>query len=433
MYTNTVNYIKEIWINTDFQKYFKNTSWMFASRILCMIISFVTTVFVARRLGPENLGQLNYAVSFIGIFSFIASLGIDNILYRDLIKYPEKKKEYLGSAITIKLLAGTLTALISILSAIFFTENDVSRIAIFILSGTFIFSAFQIINYEFQSRVKSKYPSIIALLVTIILNSLKIIIVLLGKGVIYLSLVLLFESILYALFYWFFYERKIEEKVLSWKFDKNIAISLLKDSWPLIFTSAFALVYARIDQIFIKHMINAEAVGIYSSAVTLAEVWYFIPTIIVASLFPAIINAKSISEEKYYIIFKKISVLLGLSAIVISLIVTFTATFIMNTVYGVAFTSGSIILKIYVWATIGTFIGYLINNYLIAENNKKGLILITFIPMLINIILNVIWIPKFGIVGAAYATLISYTLGPVSVIFLKKPRNFLLNITPQQK
>jgi O-antigen/teichoic acid export membrane protein len=95
MHTLSWNYIKEKWNHEGFQKYFKNTGWMFISRILCMAVSFLTTLYIARKLGPTNYGQLNYSISFISIFSFIATLGIDNVLYRDIIKILKRKKNSL--------------------------------------------------------------------------------------------------------------------------------------------------------------------------------------------------------------------------------------------------------------------------------------------------------------------------------------------------
>ncbi|MFH1454929.1 MAG: flippase [bacterium] len=422
MYIFSLNYIKEKWVDTGFQKYFKNTGWMFASRILCMIISFFTTTFIARKLGPENFGQLSYALSFVSIFSILSTLGIDSILYRDLIKNPDKKNKYLGSAFIIKLLAGFFTIILVFISTFFFAQDDISKTLILILSGTFLFNTFQIISYEFQARAKSKYPSIISFLVTLILNILKILVILSGKGVIYLAFILLLESILYAVFYWFIYEKKLKEKISEWKFDKQIAITLLKDSWPLMFTSAFVLVYSRIDQILIKNMIGASSVGIYSAGVTIAEVWYFIPGIIVFSLFPAIVNAKKTSEELYYTRLKKLFYTLLILAIVIALPITIFAPFIIKILYGQAFMKSVIILQIYVWACIGTFLTYLIYNYLIIENYRKSIFLLSFIPMVINVVLNILWIPKYGIVGSAYATLISYSLGPFIMLFFRKTR-----------
>ncbi len=422
MYILSWNYIKEKWANAGFQKYFQNMSWMFASRILCMIISFITTVIVARRLGPINFGQLNYAISFVGIFGILSSLGIDNILYRDLIKNPDKKREFLGSAFFIKLIAGSFTAVLVIVSSIFWAQDDVSKVLIIVLSGTFIFNTFRIIGYEFYARAKSKYPSIITLVVTFILSTLKIIVMLAGKGVIYLAFILLLESILDAIFYWYIYTKKYKETVFQWRFDKKIALTLLSDSWPIIFTSAFILIYSRIDQILIKYWMGPENVGIYSSAVAIAEVWYFLPNVIIPSLFPAVINAKKTSEEIYRVRIRKISFLLFVLSIVVAVITTLFAPLMIKIIYGNAFISASIILKIYVWSNVGTFLGVLATHYLIAENKKGVLAFMTFVPMIINVILNIVLIPKYGIVGSAYATLISYLIGPVSILLFKEPR-----------
>lgn len=422
MYTSSLNYIKEMWAHTGFQKYFKSTGWLFGSKVLCMVISFITTAFVARALGPGNFGQLSYAISFVGIFSILAGLGIDNILYRDLIKYPDKKREFLGSALIIKLIAGTFAVLVITIFTFFIAENDVSKVLIFILSITFIFNGFQIINFEFQARINSKYPAIISFIVTLILNILKIIVIVCGKGVIYLAAILLLESILYAIFYWFAYEQKFVDKIFNWKFDKNITITLLKDSWPIIFSSAFALILNRIDQIFIKNMVDAHAVGIYDSAIRVAEAWYFIPNIIMIALFPAVVNAKITSNKLYNERLKKMALFLFILATIIAIATSILAPFIIKILYGPAFIEGIKILQIYSWSLIGTFLGMLVMNYLITENFRKISFLINIIPMLTNIILNIIWIPKYGIVGSAYATLVSYSLGPISIILFKQTR-----------
>ena len=409
--------IKENWAHAGFQKYFQNLGWMFGGRILSMLISLIATSVIARGLGPSNFGELSYAISFVGIFSFLYSLGIDGILYRELIKYPNKKNELLGSAFMIKLSTGLLAALIVNVSAFFLAKNDVSFLLIFIISGTFIFNSFQIINYEFQSRVESKYPSLVTLLITLILNILKVLVIFSGKGVIYLAIILLLESILYAICFWFIYKKKIGGNIFDWKFNKNTAVSLVKDSWPLIFTGVFAMIYARIDQVLIKHIMESSSVGIYDSAVRLSEVWYFIPNIIVSAFFPAIINAKKTSEKLYHSRLVKLALFLITLSIVIALPVSILAPFIIKILYGQKFISAVGILKIYIWSITGTFLINLITQYLIAENRRKSLLVLNLVPMVINVALNLLWIPIYGITGAAYATLISYSVGPVFLLF----------------
>lgn len=419
----TIKAITKGFGHSGFQRYFASTGWSFASRMLSMGISFFVTAFVARNLGPSNYGQLSYAVSFVSIFAFIATVGIDNILYRDLIKQPDQSKTLLGTGFTIKVIAGAIATTICSGIALLFVTNDISRLLIFIISGTFVINAFQVINHEFQAKVQSKYPSIVTVIVIAILNILKVATILSHKGVIYLACILLLEPILYALLYIYMYHTKLHEKVTDWQYNGKTARLLLHDSWPLIFSTAFALIYSRIDQVFIKNLIDARSVGIYDAAVRIAEVWYIIPSIVVTALFPAIINAKKISTELYYSRLKNLALLLITLAIVISVPITLLASPLIYTLYGSAFSGGIIILRVYVWATLGVFLGQLVINFLIAENYRKTLFFVSLIPMVMNVVLNILWIPHYGIAGAAYATLVSYICAPLSILLFKKTRN----------
>lgn len=423
----TASYIKEKWQHAGFQKYFRNTGWMFAAKIASLVISFIATAYIARSLGPTNYGELSYALSFSGLFGFLAGLGIDQILYRDLIKFPEKRNEYMGTAMVLRLIAGGATVIICMLSAFIFSPKDVSLILIFIVSLTFIFSSFQLLNYEFQAEVKAKYPSIISLIVVLILNILKIIVILTGQGVIYLAGIVLLEPILYTISL-IYLRLKVYGTIINWNYNKDVAISILKDSFPLIFASAFFAVYARIDQVMIKNMIDTESVGLYSSAVSISEVWYFIPNIIVMSVFPAIINAKKTSEELYYKRIKKLFLVLMSVSILTALPTMLLSKYLITIIFGAGFIGALTILQIYVWSNIGAALGSLAQQILIAENLTKVLSVTTFLGMLTNVLLNIILIPKYGMVGAALATLISYFIPFISLVLFKQSRKIFLNL-----
>lgn len=405
-------YLKNKLLDVGFRKHLKNVSWMLGGRIGSMIISFIATLYIARNLGPTNYGQLSYALSVIGIFGFIAPLGLDSILFRELVRFPERKNQLLGTTFALKLTAGILVAIATSLIAYFSGADEVSRILIFILSGTFIFNAFQIINYEFLSRSESKYQSIITILVTILLNILKIFVIIMGKGVIFLSLILLLESVLYAILYIFIYQRKIEDGINMWTWNSTMALMLLRDSFPVILLTGFTVVYARIDQVLIKHMIDIKSVGIYDAAVRLVDVWNFVPGAIVAALFPTIIQLQS-SSKLYKARILKLAVLLASIPTALALLTSIFAPIIIKILYGADFTSSSIVLRVYIWSAVGTSLGILVQNHLIAKNERLLLVLSSFLPMIINIVLNILWIPVFGIVGSAYATLISYSLVPL--------------------
>lgn len=404
-----------------FRRYSANTGWIFAARIATLATSFIATLYIARTLGPENYGQLSYAVSFVALFGFLASLGIDTILYRDLVRHPEKREKILSTAFVVRLITGTIAALITA-SVGYTLTDDVSRLAVIILSSTFVLSAFHLIQFEFQARAESKYPSIIAATTAIFLGILKIAVVALGGGVLYLAGIIVLESLLLAGAYLYTYARFRSSSLFTHSFDSVYARALILDSLPFVALSAFTIIYARIDQVFIKHLLDATSVGVYDAAIRLSDVWFFLPGILLSSLFPAIINGKTTSEEVFNRRLGHLAFLLAGIAVAVATTLSLLAPHLMQFLYGDAYAAGIPVLQIYAWSFIGASLGFLVNHYLAAENYRVILAIIAFVPMALNIVLNLMWIPQFGIVGAAYATLISYSLVPFMLFFFRPTR-----------
>lgn len=420
IYKKTSDKISYLLEHEGFMKYFRNMGWMFFGNVTYLAISFFSVIFIARSLGPENYGQLSYAVSFVGIFGFIAGLGISNILFRELVRDPQNRNLYLGTSLKINIWSSLFAQALCIIFAFIFSNKDVSLWSIVILSFGPITSLFFIINTEFQAYVNTKKASIVFTLAHLLAAIIKVVLVYLGFGVIYMSAMVIFEYIITSIGLVYLRKKHIGS-ISEWKYDSDIAKKMLSDSWPLIIVSAFTLIYSRIDQVMIKHYIDAYSVGIYDAAVRLSELWYFIPTTIVASLFPAMVNAQKISDDELHHRIKKIGLFLFILSTTIAILVTVVAEPLVRIVYGTGFINSSIVLKIYVWSLVSTSMNILLNQYLITKNHRKMIVAISFLSVSTNIILNVILIPKYGIVGAAWATFVSYFVPLlVWVIFRKR-------------
>lgn len=426
-YRNTLSYIREKIHSPGVRKHTKNLSWMFFAKVASMVVTFVAVSYIAKNLGPKNYGELSYAISFVSLFSFLSSLGIEQVLYRDIIKYPEKRNTYLGSALVIKIVASTVTAFICIITAHIISPKDVSLLLITMLSLTFVCSSFSILGTEFQADAQSKYPSIFSVFVVIILNISKIIIIFNDKGIIYLAGIILLEPILYSFMYTYL-RRKYYGGLRTLRFNFNITRELVRDSFPLIFASAFFLIYARIDQVMIKNMMSAEYVGLYDAAVRMSEISYFIPNIIVAALFPAIINAKKINDTIYFKRIQKLFFTLFLISASIAIVTMLLSKYLTLIIFGTGFIETIPILKIYVWSNIGAALNLLIQQILISENLTKNVTLTIFCGMLVNVVLNLYLIPQYGMAGAAYASLISYMIPFLSLFLFTKTRHLMFDI-----
>lgn len=409
--------------HNGFMKYFHNTSWLFGEKILRMIVGLFVGIWVARYLGPEQFGLFSYAQSFVGLFTAIATLGLDGIVVRELVKDEGRRDELIGTAFWLKLM-GAFGVLAILGVAINFTSNDTyTNVLVFIIASATIFQSFNVIDFYFQSKVLSKYV-VYANIISLLLSSIvKVVLILNDAPLIAFAWTIVFDTAVLSLGFIYYFLKHSKFKIQNLAFKSKTAVLLLRDSWPLILSGIVVSIYMRIDQVMIKEMLDNEAVGQYAAAVRISELWYFIPIVIASSLFPAIINAKKVSEELYYARLQKLYDLMVWMAIAIALPMTFLSDWVVNILYGGAYNQAGSVLMIHIWAGVFVFLGVASGKWFMAENLIMLSFWRTFNGMVINIILNFILIPKYGIQGAAVATLVSYFIAGLLFDFFNKKTN----------
>ena len=426
MLFNTVSgLINKLRNHKGFIKYSKNTFWLLIEKIFKGVGVLLIGIWIARYLGPKDFGILSYSISVVFLFSCFSNLGLDNIVVRELVRNEEKYSVFLGTAFWLKIFGAILSiGLICFFSFLFSNSNN-ENILILVIALAHIFYSFKVIDFYFQSKVLSRYSVYASLLSVIISIIVKVLLILNQAPVLSFAYVFAFDSLTLALGYYFWYSRN-NLSIKEWSFDKAVAVSLLKNSWPLILSALFISMYLKIDQVMIKIMIDSQSVGQYAAAVTLCEGWYFLPMIINISIFPAIINSR-----KDPIIYKKriqnLYKLMFFLAIIIAIPMTFCSEWIINLLFGAEYIVAADVLKIHIWAGIFVFLGVASSKWLIAENLQIYSMFNTAIGALINICLNYFLIKEYGIVGAAWSTLISYMFsGYICFLFFKKTRvNFI--------
>ncbi len=292
-------YIKRLFDNSGFLRYLKNTSWLLVEKALRLVVGLFIGVWVARYLGPAQFGLLNYAQAFVALFSAIATLELDGIVIREIAKDESKKGELIGTAFWLKVM-GAIATFIILAIVINFTSNDnFTNLLIFIIASSTIFQSLNVIDMYFQAKVLVKYIALANSISLLISSIVKVILILAKAPLIYFAVSVLFDSLILALGYIYFYFKNMGFFLKNLHFKKDSATALLRDSWPLVLSGIVIMIYMRIDQVMIQNMLGSEATGIYSAAVRISEAWYFIPMVITSSLFPAIINSKKHSENLY--------------------------------------------------------------------------------------------------------------------------------------
>jgi O-antigen/teichoic acid export membrane protein len=412
------SYIKEKWQHTGFQKYFRNTGWMFIGQSV-MILSLFINIWMARHLGPENFGTISYVFAFVGIFSFVANFGLSDILIRDLVQHPEEKNKLLGTAFRLLTFGGIVAFIITNVSAFIFEDKLLIQILIVAYSTIFLWSPVNVISAYFQATVQAKQNALAQIIGTLLTSILKIFLLVTNQGVIWLILAFALDYVIGTILYIYNYT-KSDLDFKQWTYDNTITKRLLSSSSLIMLSTAAGYLLFKVDQIMVKYYLGEAGVGLYAAAVKLSEIWYFIPAIICSSLFPALINAKKTNGTTYSERLRKLFLFLGGMAVIIAIPISLLAYWIIKILYGIEYIESVPILQIYIWSGVGLFLMTGINKYLMTENHLKSIFYYNLLAVITNILLNIILIPKIGLMGAAWATLISYLVGPLIVLLHAK-------------
>ena len=282
-----------------FKKYFENAFWLIFEKGFSLIVGLVVGIYVARYLQPEAFGLLNYGIGFVGIFSAFSTLGMDQIIVRELAKGTRSKDDLLGTGFILKLCGSIVLIVLMLIILLFLDHEPLTNTLIMIIAAAEIFKAFEVINYFFQSKVQSKYVVQVQLIINLTISLSKIGLVLLHAPLMWFAIILVVGSILNAI--GFLYAYRIREgTAFSWRFRKTLGFELLKESWPLALYGLALHTQARIDQVMLGNMLNNYEVGQYSVALRFIEIFGFVPMVLMSTFTPAVTKGKAASETLYH-------------------------------------------------------------------------------------------------------------------------------------
>ena len=386
---------------------FFNSAWLFLDKGVRLVGGGLIGIWVARYLAPDNFGRLNAILSLHGLLLIILGLGLEHVLVRSLAKYPSRESVILGTAFRIRWVVACVVGLccLSIPLLGFFPGIPLWLWAILFL--TFLFNPLLIIRQWFESRVASKYVVISELCAFVLSSILKIIGIVHHFSVSWFVAVIVFETLFGILGYGLVYMRQHGRE--PWHFSWRISRMLLRQSWPLLLSSAAIVVYMRIDQLMVLSLAGAHEAGVYAAAARLSEILYFLPSIVLSSVFPALTVLRKTNLTKYTqqlgLLFSGVS----LMSYVVSLGIVFFSPILVETLYGVQYLRAVPILAVHVWAFVWVANGLISSVFILNEKLNKHALVRDCISAFLNVALNFALIPQWGAMGAAVATFIAYS------------------------
>jgi PST family polysaccharide transporter len=405
-----------------------NSAWLFTDKALRMGVGLIVGVWVARYLGPGRFGLLNYAIAFTSLFGALATFGTDSIVVRELVKSPEKRNELLGSAFILKLIGSSAAFGVVMIAIRFMRRGDPLTLWVVALSAAgFIFQSVNVIDLFFQSQVQSRYTVYATNSAFLLIACVRVALILTSASLIAFAWAALAEIALASAFllvaYW-----SQHMNVWAWRVKWHVMRDLLSASWPLMLSGISVMIAMRVDQVLIGQIQNDRQVGIYSAATRLAEIWYFIPIGIAGSAFPLLVESKKLDEHLYYERLQKLYNVLALLSITFALAMTFLSVPMVELLYGSKYASSAGVLSILIWSGVPVSIGCAWTNWMLLENRTRTMFLFQVAGAAFNLILNLALIPRFGIIGSAWATLISYWLWIVVLCAIMKSQHRALTM-----
>ena len=379
----------------------KNLSWLFGEKVIITLFGLFISISLARYFTPESYGEYSYILSILSLFSIFSTMGIDDLLVRNIIKN-NQTGVLLSTSFWIRFFGSTLSFILIGLFSYFSDDHDVFLLVLIVAISYFL-KPFDVVEAYLKSLEKQHLIA-----KNIIVSTLfYAICVFIG---IYFKLSLKFfilTIVIQAIFKSIYYIVLIKNQFALSIFKKSTAKNLINEGWIVLMVSSVSLLNMKLDQVFISKMVGNEDLANYSIAAKISDAWFLLPTVLSALLFPSMINLYDENPIKFRNFLINITLIMLSIAVPYLIFINFFSEEIVQIIFGSKYDSAHRYLDIYMWSGLPYFVFFAFNMAYYILNITKFLLRIAIFSLCLNTGLNLILITKYGAIGAAYATLIT--------------------------
>lgn len=383
-----------------------NLGWSVLGKVVNLSGSLVVGLLIARYLGPERWGLLNYIISFVFLFQTFAVFGLDYIEIREQARHPEEVPSIMGTAFAVRLVLGTI-AMLAVSATAWSVEPDpYTATMLCVYAFTILFSTLNVIRNHFMAKVQNKYVVKSEISRTLVGMAVKLSLFLWGASLTWFILATAFDSLLLASGYALAYRRQ-SGSFRAWRFDARWCRLLLRESFPLMLTSAAVIVYQRIDQVMIGRIIDKEAVGYFSTASRFVEVLIYIPMMLAQTISPVLTKIRAKSEEAYRQraqLFMNVSVWVSLLLAVAMSLLSYWVILIL---LGRQYLPAVAVLQVMSFKAASVALSNTAGTMIVVEGLQRWAIVRDAIGCVVCVVLNMVLLPRYGIVAAAFVAIAS--------------------------
>lgn len=388
------------------QRLAKNTSIFFISQIITYLLVFFYTIYIARYLGAYGFGILSFALAFSSVFFILADLGLNTLTVREVARDKNLAHKFLGNLLLVKIILSIATfGLIVLLVNLLGYPEEVVMVVYFISISIILTSIYGIFYSIFQAFEKMEYQSIGQIFNSILMFLGVLLVIYFNIGVIGFSLLYLITSIIILIYTLIICAYKF--LIPKFEYDKEFWKITIVEALPFGLTGLSGMLYTHIDSVMLSIIQNNEVVGWYNAAYRIILFLIIIPGTINITIFPSMSKLHISSPESLRYVNEKYFKYMIIIAIPLAVAVTLLADKIILFIFGADYTQSIFPLQILIWTIVFTFAGAGFVRLLEATNKQFILTKISALCMVLNIALNLLLIPKYGLIGACVATVLT--------------------------
>ncbi len=406
---------------------FHNAKWIIGCKILQSLIQLVVGMLSARYLGPSNYGLINYASSVVAFAIPVMQLGLQSTLVQEYVDRPEEEGKTLGSSLVMNITCAAACVVGVTTFAMVANRNEPTTIWVCALySLSLIFQSVEMLQYWFQAKLLSKYSSLAMLCSYVVVSAYKIYLLVTGKSVHWFALTHAVEYAVTGGLLLLAYRKKGTQRL---RFSLQTAKAMFRKSRHYIAAMLMVVVYTSTGNVMLKLLVGEAENGFYSAAMTCTCITGFVFMAIIDTARPVVLQSRQISQAAFEKNVSRVYAIITYLALAQSLFFTLFAEFIVRVLYGESYLPTAPVLQILVWNSAFSYMGYVRNIWILAEEKHSVLFTINLSGAVVNLTLNAILIPLWGAGGAALTTVLTQVFTNFIMGFVLKsirPHNRLL-------
>jgi O-antigen/teichoic acid export membrane protein len=413
-------------ISAKKKKAFNNIAWALCGKIFSLMSVLVAGIIVARYLGKEQYGIMNYVISYIAIFQVFADFGLDLIQIREESQKPDERDKIIGTVWGLRLFFALCTLIVIASTTFLFVKETEIQTYILIYAISIILNTTWVSRNHFTSIVWNEYVVKTEISRSLISIIIKVILVFFHFPLVWFIYSLLIDSLLLATGYTISYSKKIDS-IRKWRFDKHLAYYMLQQSFPLLLSSTAIIIYNRIDQIMIGNMIDQSHLGVYSVAVRFVELLVFVPTIISQTISPMLVEIRTKDINQYENVSRTFLNITVTICIILAIVTSLLSYPLIYFTFGKVYIEAVPILAILSFKVVGDALSQTSGQLIIIEGMQKYAPIRNIIGCITCVTLNLLFLSHYGIRGVAIVAIITIFISGTLANLLIPSYRFIFN------